>query len=52
MKFYDFICRKCSILEERCVRRPEEPQHCACGSVMHKLPPATRTTFRFADKRK
>jgi hypothetical protein len=52
MRIYDYLCRRCSHREERYVRRPEEPQKCECGADMVKLPPATKTTFRFADKRK
>jgi len=52
VKFFDFVCRKCSKREERCIRRPEERQYCKCGGIMEKLPPATPTTFRFADGRK
>lgn len=52
MKVYDYICRKCRHREERFVTRPEEPQQCKCGGDMLKMPPATKTTFRFADKKR
>jgi hypothetical protein len=51
VKLFDFLCRKCSRREERYVERPEQPQECVCGGEMVKLPPATRTNFKFADKR-
>lgn len=51
MKIYDFRCKQCSRREERFVTQPEQPQECVCGGEMVKLPPATKTTFRFADKR-
>ena len=52
MKIYDFLCKRCGHMDERYVMRPEEPQYCRCGEKMHKLPPATPTTFRYMDKRK
>jgi hypothetical protein len=51
VKAFDYLCRKCSYREERWVRRHDEPQECRCGGEMVKLPPATPTTFKFADKR-
>jgi hypothetical protein len=47
---FDYKCRTCSFLEPRLVRKDEkDSQVCKCGSEMIRLPPATRTTFRFAD---
>jgi len=52
MKLFDYLCKRCSHREERYVRRPEEPQQCKCGADMVKLPPATASYWKFADKRK
>ena len=49
---FDYKCIGCTDLpQHRMVRRTEmDSQVCTeCGSDMVKLPPATRTTFRFAD---
>jgi hypothetical protein len=49
---FDYKCRTCHSVEPRLVRREErDAQECECGSKMDKLPPATRTTFRFADSK-
>jgi hypothetical protein len=47
---FDFKCTRCPVREERWVPRHNEPQTCRCGEPMAKLPPPTKTTFRFADK--
>jgi hypothetical protein len=51
VKVYDFKCIRCPIIEERFVKQHDDAQECRCGAPMVKLPPATPTTFRFADKR-
>ena len=51
MKIYDFKCVACSRREERAVKRHDDPVKCKCGEPMVKLPPATRTFWKFADKR-
>lgn len=51
MKVYDYTCPSCAKREERWVKRHDDTVKCACGSVMLKLPPATKTTWHFADKR-
>jgi putative FmdB family regulatory protein len=53
VKVYDYLCKTCQKREERWVKTPEDVVACSrCGSVhMTRLPPATKTTFRFADKR-
>lgn len=49
---FDYKCKACTALpEHRMVKRINmDSQVCEeCGGDMVKLPPATRTTFRFAD---
>lgn len=60
---FDYLCPDCEHRETRFVRKSEmDDQQCPnyvapnpekpCFSmVMTRLPPATRTTFRFADKK-
>lgn len=59
MKVYDYLCPDCGCREERFVRAEEmdeqfctvpEP-HCLAATPMVRLPPPTKTTFRFCDKR-
>lgn len=53
MKIYDYLCRACQHREERYVHTPDERVTCSrCGSEhITRLPPATKTFWRFADKR-
>lgn len=53
MKSFDYRCKRCGKQEERWVRKHDDPQRCGdCGKEMVKLPPATPTTWHFADRRK
>lgn len=49
---FDYDCKDCGIVEERCVRRSEmDEQYCdACGARMKSLPAAPITTFKFGDR--
>lgn len=50
---FDYKCANsaCSIIQHRMVKREVmDEQVCEeCDTFMAKMPPATRTTFRFAD---
>jgi len=56
LRVYDYICPECRKREERFVRNDEiDSQECIhaverMAVPMVRLPPATKTTFRFADK--
>lgn len=50
---FDYKCTECALPpQHRMVKREVmDEQVCECAADMVKLPPATRTTFRFADKK-
>jgi len=48
----DFKCIGCGFSEERFIKKSQvEDQLCACNGRMKKQLAATKTHFRFADKR-
>ena len=58
LQVFDYVCVECGKREERFVR-PEERDNQECihavermAVPMVRLPPATKTNFRFADQRK
>jgi predicted nucleic acid-binding Zn ribbon protein len=49
---YDYKCQWCNITQNRFIDKKEKDnQTCKrCNAPMLKLPPATKTTFKFNDK--
>jgi hypothetical protein len=52
VKLFDFTCLFCRRKEERAVKQHDEIVRCQCGEIMLKLPPATKSFYKFADQRK
>jgi len=49
---FTYRCVTDGLTEDRFVKREVmDDQKCNCGSSMVKLPPATRTTYRYADSK-
>lgn len=46
---FTYRCPECGHEEDRFVKKSEMDSQTHCGVPMVRLPPATRTTFRFAD---
>ena len=56
-KIFEYQCQICGYVHDEMMKDPGDQEHVQCPecqifSLHKRLPPATRTTFRFADDRK